>query len=233
MIRSLTIALVLTLGLGVAHADGEKDYVPWYKGPLRAQPDHAHVDHRRVRGGLLRDDADGVRGQGVPLVRSAGVRRVGAQLARLARRRASRTRSAHTTRTSRHPLVGLTLLYYSDKDASWRRLIDDTVPVFETVAISETFVNLLKITVARQRPYAHFGGPGREHLAVGLERVVRVRAQHARVRDHDVRRHGVPLAALLDRAVRVGRRHHAVAVDGVPADGGPTSTTCRTCSAAA
>jgi membrane-associated phospholipid phosphatase len=57
------------------------------------------------------------------------------------------------------PIVGLGLLIVSDSDASWSRLIDDTLPVAETVAISESISQIIKFSVGRQRPYAHFGNP--------------------------------------------------------------------------
>ena len=57
------------------------------------------------------------------------------------------------------PIVGFGLLIAADHDASWSRLLDDVIPVAETVAISETFTQIVKFTVGRQRPYAHFN-PG-------------------------------------------------------------------------
>jgi len=54
------------------------------------------------------------------------------------------------------PAAGLVLLYLSDKDESWRRLIDDTLPVLETIAVTQLLTNLAKVTIARQRPYRHF-----------------------------------------------------------------------------
>lgn len=61
------------------------------------------------------------------------------------------------------PIVGFGFLIASESDASWARLIDDTLPVAETIVISQTLTQLIKFTVARQRPYRHFGtatGPG-------------------------------------------------------------------------
>jgi len=54
------------------------------------------------------------------------------------------------------PAAGLVLLYFSDKDESWRRLIDDTLPVLESIAVTQLLTNLAKVTIARQRPYKHF-----------------------------------------------------------------------------
>jgi membrane-associated phospholipid phosphatase len=55
------------------------------------------------------------------------------------------------------PIVGLTFLYFSDEDASWSRLLDDTLPVMETVVLSQLFGQVVKVAVGRQRPYAHYG----------------------------------------------------------------------------
>lgn len=55
------------------------------------------------------------------------------------------------------PLVGLGLLYLSDKDASWTRLIDDLLPVVETVAISQVITQAVKFSVGRSRPFVRLG----------------------------------------------------------------------------
>jgi membrane-associated phospholipid phosphatase len=55
------------------------------------------------------------------------------------------------------PAVGLTLLILSDGDASASRLIDDVLPVAETVAIVQVATQFGKYAFARQRPYAHYG----------------------------------------------------------------------------
>jgi len=57
------------------------------------------------------------------------------------------------------PIVGFGLLIVSDSDASWPRLIDDTLPVAETIAVSQVITQVVKFSVGRQRPYAHFGDP--------------------------------------------------------------------------
>ena len=57
------------------------------------------------------------------------------------------------------PIVGFSLLAASDSDASWARLIDDMLPVAESVAVSELLTQAIKFSVGRQRPYAHFGDP--------------------------------------------------------------------------
>lgn len=54
------------------------------------------------------------------------------------------------------PIVGLGLLIASEADASPSRLIDDTLPVLETVAISQVLTQIVKFSVSRQRPYAYF-----------------------------------------------------------------------------
>ncbi len=54
------------------------------------------------------------------------------------------------------PAVGLTLLVISDRDASASRLIDDILPVAETVAISQLFSQVFKWTIRRRRPYKEF-----------------------------------------------------------------------------
>ena len=63
------------------------------------------------------------------------------------------------------PIVGLGLLIASDHDASPARLIDDLLPIAETVAISQIVTQVAKFTIRRQRPYAHYGtrtGPAGE-----------------------------------------------------------------------
>ena len=54
------------------------------------------------------------------------------------------------------PIVGATLLYFYDKDASWNRLLDDTLPVAEAVAISQVLVAGVKFAVGRTRPYGYY-----------------------------------------------------------------------------
>jgi membrane-associated phospholipid phosphatase len=54
------------------------------------------------------------------------------------------------------PIVAIGLLIASERDASASRLIDDVLPVMETVAISQLATNFVKIAFARERPYAHF-----------------------------------------------------------------------------
>jgi membrane-associated phospholipid phosphatase len=54
------------------------------------------------------------------------------------------------------PLVGLTLLIASDADASPTRLIDDVLPVVETVAVVQVLTQYGKYAFSRERPYAHY-----------------------------------------------------------------------------
>src|SRR5262249_43529321 len=54
------------------------------------------------------------------------------------------------------PVVGIGLLIASEHDASPSRLIDDVLPVLETVAISQLVTDFVKIGVARARPYVYF-----------------------------------------------------------------------------
>jgi membrane-associated phospholipid phosphatase len=54
------------------------------------------------------------------------------------------------------PIVGFGLLIAADHDAGWARIIDDTLPVAETIAIGQVVTNVIKFAVGRQRPYVHF-----------------------------------------------------------------------------
>lgn len=54
------------------------------------------------------------------------------------------------------PLVGLSLLIASEGDTSASRLIDDVLPVAETVAIVQVATQLGKYAFARRRPYAQY-----------------------------------------------------------------------------
>ncbi len=54
------------------------------------------------------------------------------------------------------PIVGIGLLIASERDASPSRLIDDVLPVLETVLISQVVTDLVKIGIARARPYVYF-----------------------------------------------------------------------------
>ena len=54
------------------------------------------------------------------------------------------------------PIVGIGFLIVADSDASWARLIDDILPVAESVLVAEVITQAVKFSVGRQRPYAHF-----------------------------------------------------------------------------
>ncbi len=158
---ALALALLVGLGGGVARADREKDYVPWYKGPYARN----RITHMSITllGGIsyyvtTRPElaVKECRWCGVDSIDSSARNAVHWKDVNLAG--TFSTLDAYVAA----PILGLSLLYFADKDASWRRLIDDTVPVFETVVLSETFVNLIKITSGRQRPYAHFGDPTKD-----------------------------------------------------------------------
>jgi membrane-associated phospholipid phosphatase len=53
--------------------------------------------------------------------------------------------------------VGLTALgSLSGDQAGWGQLIDDTMPIFETVALSQVFTQIVKFSAGRERPFVHF-----------------------------------------------------------------------------
>ncbi len=157
--RRLVIALVIACTAGSATAGPARE--PWYRGPRGRE----RILHLAITGGL-----------GLTFLASETVFK--ASLAGSSCRwcdppgfdRAVRnalvwdnTRQAHVLSSVDAyviaPVVGFGLLILSDPDTSWARLIDDTVPVAETVAISQIVTQLVKFTVRRQRPYAHFGEP--------------------------------------------------------------------------
>ena len=55
------------------------------------------------------------------------------------------------------PVVGIGLLYLSDRDATLGQFLDDTIPVLETVAYTQLVVNTLKLAFGRQRPFVRYG----------------------------------------------------------------------------
>jgi membrane-associated phospholipid phosphatase len=59
------------------------------------------------------------------------------------------------------PAVGFGLLLAVDHDAGWGRLLDDTIPVAESIAAGQVLTQMIKFSVGRQRPYAHFGPASR------------------------------------------------------------------------
>jgi len=69
---------------------------------------------------------------------------------------------SHLTGYLAAPLFGLgmsALGGLSSDDAGWGRLIDDTIPILETVAISQAVTQIVKWSFGRQRPFVHFGNP--------------------------------------------------------------------------
>lgn len=76
------------------------------------------------------------------------------------------------------PVVGLGLLSIGTlaNDPTSARAIDDLVPVFESIVLTEVAAQIVKFSVGRQRPYAHFGDP---RVPVGLDDNVSFFSGHA------------------------------------------------------
>jgi membrane-associated phospholipid phosphatase len=55
------------------------------------------------------------------------------------------------------PIVGIGLLYLSDRHAGLPRFLDDTIPVLETVVYTQLVVQTMKMAFARRRPFATYG----------------------------------------------------------------------------
>jgi membrane-associated phospholipid phosphatase len=55
------------------------------------------------------------------------------------------------------PIVGIGLLYLSDRGAGLPRFLDDTIPVLETVVYTQLVVQTMKMAFARRRPFATYG----------------------------------------------------------------------------
>jgi len=67
---------------------------------------------------------------------------------------------SHLTGYVAAPLFGLgmsALSGLSSDHAGWGRLIDDTIPILETIAISQALTQIVKWSFGRQRPFVHFG----------------------------------------------------------------------------
>ncbi|CAN5829187.1 hypothetical protein BH11MYX3_BH11MYX3_02700 [soil metagenome] len=157
--RSTAALLVVLLGTGTAHA--EKDYQPWYKG----ERGHKRILHLSISAAVglvwlvsntVAKDAlaaDNCRWCTPPSfdrsVRNAVVWNNTDRADLLS------TIDAYIVA----PVVGLTLLAISDRDASWGRLLDDTIPVAETIAVSQLVGQIIKFSVGRARPYRRFGDP--------------------------------------------------------------------------
>jgi len=151
------MVLVIVSGLGSAHA--EKDRQPWYRG----KAGHDRVVHLTLTASL------GVAYLAMETVLKS---RLAASSCRWCEPPAfdRSIRDALVWRDTKRahflgsldayvvaPVVGFGLLIASDSDASWSRLIDDTLPVAEAVAVSEVLTQIVKFSVGRARPYARFG----------------------------------------------------------------------------
>lgn len=69
--------------------------------------------------------------------------------------------ASHLTGYLAAPLFALSMSAVaglSRPDAGWARLIDDTIPILETVAISQALSQIVKWSFGRQRPFVHFRG---------------------------------------------------------------------------
>ncbi len=160
-----TVVFMLVLGLGATSARAEKDYQPWYRGKYGKN----RVLHLSLTLGL-----------GLTYLASETVLKP--TLAASSCRWCDPPSFDRVTRNALHwndvkranflssmdayvlaPVVGLTFLYIAESDASWSRLIDDMLPVMETVAITQLITQAIKFSVGRQRPYAHFGDPQAPH----------------------------------------------------------------------
>ncbi len=151
--RSTAALLVLLLGVTTAHA--EKDYVPWYKGE-RGRKRILHLSISAAVGAVwlvsntvLKDKlaADNCRWCKPPSFDKAVRDKV--LWNNTDRADLLSTIDAYIVA----PVIGLTLLAISDHDASWGRLLDDTIPVAETIAISQLLTQAIKFSVGRRRPY--------------------------------------------------------------------------------
>lgn len=62
-------------------------------------------------------------------------------------------------------VIGMTSVgAWTANDSSTARVIDDTIPVLETVMLSELVDQAAKFSFARQRPYAHFTPPATQDI---------------------------------------------------------------------
>ena len=156
IVKSIAVALAIMLSAGTVHA--EKDYVPWYKGKYGRN----RILHISVTVGL----------GAVWLANSTVLKTTFTsetcrwcnppgfdKSARNAIVWDDVKRANFLSNMDAYvlaPAIGFTLLIIADRDASWSRLIDDIVPVAETVAVSQVLVQVVKFATRRQRPYAYF-----------------------------------------------------------------------------
>jgi membrane-associated phospholipid phosphatase len=156
IVKSVAVALVIMLSAGTVHA--EKDYVPWYRGKYGRN----RVLHISITAGL----------GAVWLANSTVLKSTFTasecrwceppgfdKSARNAVVWNDVKRAGFLSDMDAYvlaPAIGFTLLIISDRDASWSRLIDDIIPVAETVAVSQVFVQAIKFMTARKRPYRYY-----------------------------------------------------------------------------
>ncbi len=159
--RCTAAFLVLLLGAGTVHA--EKDYIPWYKGE-RGRKRVLHISISAAVGLVWLASQtvakaplapDNCRWCNPPSFDKS---------ARDAVVWNNKDRAALYSTIDAYilaPVIGFTLLAISDRDASWGRLLDDTIPVAETIAVSQVVVQALKFSFGRKRPYRLYGDPNR------------------------------------------------------------------------
>jgi membrane-associated phospholipid phosphatase len=156
IVKSVAVALVIMLSAGTVHA--EKDYEPWYRGKYGRN----RLLHISVTAGL----------GAIWLANSTVLKSTFTasdcrwceppgfdKSARNAVVWNDVKRAGFLSDMDAYvlaPAVGLTLLIIADRDASWSRLIDDIIPVAETVAVSQVFVQAIKFMTARKRPYRYY-----------------------------------------------------------------------------
>ena len=64
------------------------------------------------------------------------------------------------------PVAGLGLIMLAsanDGEASTARWLDDTIPIIEAGVVAGVLNQLVKFSIAEQRPFVHFGDPARPH----------------------------------------------------------------------
>ena len=55
------------------------------------------------------------------------------------------------------PIVGFGLVLLGESHHDWAQVIDDTMPIFESVVVSELALEVVKFIALRERPFAYFG----------------------------------------------------------------------------
>jgi hypothetical protein len=158
--RAICTALTLTLAATTAAAD-PKPQKPWYKGErgnkrllhlsITASAGLIYFGSEILKKQIAPDGFDGCRWCEPPSFDRAARNAIVWDNPR--RADILSTVSAYIVA----PIVGIGLLALSDHDAGLPRFIDDTVTVFETVALTQLVVQSIKFSVARRRPFAQFG----------------------------------------------------------------------------